>query len=135
MSRDTVLLVEDSEFMTKHVSETLREEHGFDVQTVTTAAETISAIEDGEFDCVVTSYELPDQTGIELAKSVNGTDGEVTVPFVLFTGNPLEPLAEDGLEAGVSAFVSKSNRATGEMHIFANRIRLAIDAHDRESTA
>ncbi len=132
MSGYTVLLVEDSEFITKHVSETLGDEHGFDVRAVNTAAETRSAIDDGGIDCVITSYELPDETGLELAESVNGTDGTVRVPFVLFTGNPLEPLAEDGLEVGVSAFVSKSNRATGDMNIFANRIRLAIEAHDSQ---
>lgn len=129
MSPHTVLLVEDSEFITQHVSETLQSEHGFEVVTVASAAETEAALEDGEIDCVISSYELPDATGIELAESVNGGANSPSVPFVLFTGNPLEPLAEEALDAGVSAFVSKSNRASGEMRIFANRIRLAIEAH------
>ncbi|RQG97196.1 response regulator [Natrarchaeobius chitinivorans] len=128
MSSHTVLLVEDSDFITQHVSETLQSEHEFEIETATSAAETRTALEESAFDCVVSTYELPDETGIELAASID--DGEGTMPFVLFTGNPLEPLAEEAIEAGVTAFVSKSSRATGDMNVFANRIRLAIAACD-----
>jgi len=128
MSSYTVLLVEDSEFITEHVSETLQTEHGFDVKTVGSAAETRAALEDGGIDCVISSYELPDETGIELAASINDDAGSMPVPFVLFTGNPLEPLSEDALEAGVSAFVRKNTQASGQMNVFANRVRLAIEA-------
>ncbi|THE64339.1 response regulator [Salinadaptatus halalkaliphilus] len=129
MSSYTVLLVEDSDFITEHVSQTLASEHGFDVETVGSAADTRTAVEDGEISCVVSSYELPDETGIDLAASING-DGETSVPFILFTGDPLESLAEEALEAGVSAFVSKGDRASGTMDVFANRIKLAIRAHE-----
>ncbi|TYT63508.1 response regulator [Natrialba swarupiae] len=126
MSSYTVLLAEDSDFITQHVSQTLESEHGFEIETVTSASETRDTLAESDFDCVVSTYELPDETGIELAESINGDGDEV--PFVLFTGNPLEPLAEEALEAGVSAFVSKSSGATGGMDVFANRIRLAIAA-------
>ncbi|WP_049923541.1 response regulator [Halopiger djelfimassiliensis] len=126
MGSASILLVEDSEFITQHVKNTLSSEHGFDVETVPTASATRSILEEETFDCVVTSYELPDETGIELAASV--ADGS-RPPFVLLTGNPLEPLVEEALEAGVSAFVSKSNHATGSMEVFANRLRLVIRAH------
>ncbi|MFP8954348.1 response regulator [Natrialbaceae archaeon A-arb3/5] len=129
MSPYTVLLVEDSDFITQHVSNTLQREHGFEVETVGSASETRAALEDATFDCVISSYELPDETGIELAESVNGTADDPEVPFVLFTGNPLEPLAEEAREVGISAFVSKSSRATGDMNVFANRVRLTIEAH------
>ncbi|ELY85292.1 response regulator [Natrialba taiwanensis] len=124
MPSHSVLLVEDSEFLTEHVSKTLREEHSFEVDAVATAAATRTALAEGTFDCVVSSYELPDETGIELAGSLS----EEGVPFVLFTGNSLEPLVDEALAAGVSAFISKSTHATGEMNVFANRIRLAIRA-------
>ncbi|ARS90219.1 response regulator [Natrarchaeobaculum aegyptiacum] len=127
----TVLLVEDSEFLSSHVSETLAEEHGFEVRCIGSAAETRDVLADASdaVDCVISSYELPDETGIELAASVTGDSKMADVPFVLFTGNPLEPLSAEALEAGVSAFVQKSNHASGEMNVFANRVRLAIEAN------
>ncbi|SDQ97795.1 response regulator [Natronobacterium texcoconense] len=126
MSPYTVLFVDDSDFMTQHVSETLESEHGYDVETVTTAAEARSAFESTAFDCVIASYELVDESGIELAASLQDLADEL--PFVLFTGNPLEPLVEEAQDAGVTAFVSKSDHATGDMNVFANRIRLSIEA-------
>lgn len=133
MSAYTVLLVEDSEFLSKHVSETLTTEHGFEVRCVGSAAETRDALADegvlADVDCVISSYELPDETGIELAASVTGDSETAEIPFVLFTGNPLEPLSEAALEAGVSAFVHKSNHASGAMNVFANRVQLAIEAN------
>ncbi|ADD06939.1 receiver box response regulator [Natrialba magadii ATCC 43099] len=127
MPSHSVLLVEDSEFITEHVSTALESAHGFDVDAVTTGEATRATLADEaqSFDCIVSSYELPDETGIDLAASLE----EESVPFVLFTGNPLEPLVDEALSAGVSAFVSKSTHATGEMNVFANRIRLAIEAH------
>ncbi|RQG90005.1 response regulator [Natrarchaeobius halalkaliphilus] len=130
MSPYTLLLVEDSEFITQHVSQTLESKHGFEIETVPTATGTRDALEDGSFDCVISSYELPDETGIDLAASINGRTGSPAVPFILFTGNPLESLAEEALTSGVSAFVSKSSHATGDMNVFANRIRLTIQAHE-----
>ncbi|EMA29398.1 response regulator [Halobiforma nitratireducens] len=124
----SVLFVEDSHFMTQHVSHTLESEHGFEVEAVATADEARAVFDASTFDCVISSYELLNESGIELAASLEEAADEANVPFILFTGNPLEPLVEEALEAGVSAFVSKSNHATGDMNVFANRIRLAIKA-------
>ncbi|ELY72129.1 response regulator receiver protein [Natronobacterium gregoryi SP2] len=112
--------------MTQHVSETLESEHGYEVEAVTTASGARSAFESTGFDCVIASYELLDENGIELAASLQDIADDI--PFVLFTGNPLEPLVEEAREAGVTAFVSKSDHATGDMNVFANRIRLSIEA-------
>ncbi|AEH37592.1 response regulator [Halopiger xanaduensis] len=130
MSPYRVLFVDDSDFLTEHVSRTLQSEHGFDVETVATAADARSTLADSaSFDCVISSYELLEENGLELAASLHDEATVPDLPFVLFTGNPLEPLVDEALEAGVSAFVSKSDHATGEMNVFANRIRLAIEAH------
>ncbi len=126
MSPITVLLVEDSEFLSTHVTETLREEHGFVIVSAASAAETRDLLEGDHIDCVVSSYELPDCTGIDLAASLEAEGYDI--PFVLFTGNPLEPLAEEAIDAGVTAFVNKANQASGSMTVFANRIRLAVEA-------
>ncbi|RKD97429.1 response regulator [Halopiger aswanensis] len=130
MSPYRVLFVDDSDFLTEHVSQTLRSEHDFDVETVATAPDARSVLADSSFDCVISSYELLDETGLELAASLHDEASIPELPFVLFTGNSLEPLVDEALEAGVSAFVSKSDHATGEMNVFANRIRLAIEAHE-----
>lgn len=129
MTDTHVLFVEDSDFMAARVSETLESAHEFDVTRVETAAAARSTFEGGGngIDCVVSSYELPDETGPNLAASL-ADEPSVDVPFILFTGQPLAPLAGDALEAGVTDFVSKDQHVSGEMDVLANRIRLAIEA-------
>ncbi len=129
MSETHVLLVEDSDFMASRVSETLEDTHRFSVTTVETAAKARETLADEEYDCVVSNYELPDETGPELAAALEERPGP-DVPFILFTGRPLAPLAEDALASGVTDFVSKDQHVTGSMDVLANRVRLAIRAFE-----
>lgn len=129
MSDTHVLLVEDSGFMAGRVSDTLEDTHGFSVTTVKTAAEARATLEDGDYDCVVSNYELPDETGPELASSIRERSIP-DVPLILFTGRPLAPLAKEALESGVTDFVSKDQHVTGSMDVLANRVDLAIRAFE-----
>ena len=63
MSAPQVLLVEDSEFMSMRVVDTLEGGHGMNLTAVETAEEARTRIETGSFDVVVVNYELPDETG------------------------------------------------------------------------
>ena len=129
MSTHRLLLVEDSEFMTERVSTTLEQHHQFSVTSVPTVAEARARIdEDDSLECVIANYDLPDGTGIDLVDWLRNDSEHPGLPFILLSGNSLEELATQGLEAGVSAFVSKTNDVSSSMDIFANRIRLAIAA-------
>ena len=131
-----VLLVEDSEFMSMRVSETLEETHNMSLTAVGTAAEARKRLEAEDFDCVVANYELPDETGIELAQSLNPSGTDPVVPVILLTGKKLEPIARDAIRKGVTEFVYKGDHASGEMDVLENRIRLTVRAYgDRERVA
>ncbi len=128
MTAYRLLLVEDSEFMTERVTSHLEADHGFVVDSVSTVATAQSSLQSTVYDCIIVNHDLPDGTGIDLVESITGEGGRPSVPVVLLSGTPLETLAEAGLNAGVSAFVSKHNDVSESMDIFANRIRLAIEA-------
>ncbi len=128
MSSPHVLLVEDSNFMATKVVETLESAHEFAITTVSTVDEARRAIKNGSYDCVISNYELPDETGVELADSLQ-RDAEIpSVPLIILTGRSLEPLAKEAIEAGVTEFVYKGDQATGEMDVLANRIRVVLRA-------
>ena len=129
MSSLRVLLVEDSEFMSNRVCETLETTHGMSLTAVGTAAEARNQLENADYDCVVANYELPDETGIELAASLNPSGTDPVVPVVLLTGKELEPIARDAIRKGVTEFVYKGDHASGEMDVLENRIRLAVRAY------
>jgi len=129
MNAPHILLVEDSNFMATKVVETLESAHEFVITTVSTADEARSALKNGSYDCIISNYELPDESGVELAESLT-SDAEIpSVPLVILTGRSLEPLAKDAIEAGVTEFVYKGDQATGEMDVLANRIRNVLLAH------
>lgn len=133
MSTPHILLVEDSNFMATKVVETLESAHEFAITTVSTADEARSALKNGSYDCIISNYELPDESGVELAESLELNHDIPSVPLIILTGRSLEPLAKDAIEAGVSEFVYKGDQATGEMDVLANRIRNVLLAHQAET--
>lgn len=135
MTAPHVLLVEDSNFMATKVVETLESAHEFVITTVSTADEARSALQNGSYDCVISNYELPDESGVDLAKSLRSVTEIPSVPLIILTGRSLEPLAKDAIEAGVTEFVYKGDQATGDMDVLANRIRIVLRAQQAPSTA
>jgi len=82
---------------------------------------------DGEpIDCVVSDFNMPECTGLELCTAVRNE--HPWLPFILFTSERGEELAEDALATGATDFVEK---ATGTHHytVLANRITVAVTRH------
>ena len=130
MTGPAVLLVEDSEFMTMRIVETLEDSHNMSLTAVSTATEAREYLSTEIFDCVVVNYELPDETGVEFADSLNPSGREPVVPVILLTGRELEPIASDAIEKGVTEFVYKGDHATANMDVLANRIRVVLKNHN-----
>ena len=125
--------MEDSDFMANRVSETLETTHEMSLTVVGTAAEARKRLTVDDYDCVVVNYELPDETGIELAHSLNPSGTDPVVPVILLTGKELEPIARNAIQKGVTEFVYKGDHAAGEMDVLENRIRLTVRAYgDRD---
>lgn len=129
MTPPEVLLVEDSEFMSMRVVDTLEAAQGMTITAVETVSEAKTRIETGDFDCIVVNYELPDETGIEFAAEINESGNDPEIPVILLTGKKLEPIAGDAVENGVTEFVYKGDHAAADMDVLANRIRVVLDAY------
>lgn len=132
MTPPEVLLVEDSEFMSMRVVDTLEAAQGMTITAVETVSEAKTRIETGDFDCLVVNYELPDETGIEFASEINESGNDPEIPVILLTGKKLEPIAGDAVENGVTEFVYKGDHAAADMDVLANRIRVVLDAYGSE---
>ncbi|NHX40259.1 MULTISPECIES: response regulator [Haloarcula] len=121
MTTDRLLLVEDSDFLGTQLQDALRG-YNFAVAVVSTAREAARHVAQNEVDCVVTNYDLPDETGIALARDLPGS-----LPVLLLTTTELKSIAAEALEAGVTDFVHKDN-IVGEMNIVANRVSVVVRA-------
>jgi Response regulator containing a CheY-like receiver domain and a GGDEF domain len=129
MTTPNVLLVEDSEFMSMRVVDALEANHGMELTAVGTASEARKSLKTDSFDVVVVNYELPDETGIEFAGSLNSSGTDPSIPIILLTGKELEPIAGDAVNNGVTEFVYKGDHAAADMDVLANRIKTVIAAY------
>lgn len=104
-------------------------EDEFDVETVTSAEVGLERVRTGDFDCIVSAYDLPGRNGIEFLKSVR--DEYSDLPFILFTENGSEEIASDAISAGVTDYVRKKS---GTDESLATHIQGAVTQHQSEYT-
>ncbi len=110
--------------LTKIYLEKEREE--FNVVTTTNAVEAIEELQNGEFDCVVSDYDMPNTDGIELLKIVRET--QPNLPFVLFTAKGAESIASEAFSAGATDYMQK-DVGGDQYEILAGRIESAVEQY------
>jgi PAS domain S-box-containing protein len=96
---------------------------------VTTTTSVVAALDwlgDGEFDCIISDYEMPNTTGIEFLEIVR--EQYPDVPFILFTGKGSEEVASEAIAAGVTDYMQKSG-GVDQYEVLANRIEIAVEQY------
>ena len=101
-----------------------REEDGFCVETATGAGEALDRLDTGEFDCVVSDYDMPGRNGIEFLQAVRNAEAEL--PFILYTGKGSEEVASEAISAGVTDYLQKRG-GPEQYELLATRIKHAVD--------
>ena len=125
-----VLHVDDKPDFAELTAEFLkREDDSITVTTATSASEGLEHLSRGDFDCIVSDYDMPTQNGIEFLKSVR--ENSPDLPFVLFTGKGSEEIAGEAISAGVTDYLQKK-RVTDQYTVLANRLRNAVERHRAE---
>lgn len=103
-----------------------REDDRFDIETAPSASEGLDRLARGDFDCVVSDYDMPGQNGIEFLRRVR--EEYPDLPFILYTGKGSEAVASDAISAGVTDYLQKQS-GTSQYTVLANRIRNAVDSY------
>ncbi|WP_435194128.1 response regulator [Natronomonas sp. EA1] len=101
------------------------------VTPVTSVEAAFDALDERTFDCVVSDYDMPDMTGLDLLEGVRERDGDI--PFILFTGKGSEEIASKAIRAGVTDYLQKS-RGVDQFTVLANRIVNAVSKYRAEAT-
>ena len=103
-----------------------RENEAFEVETTHDVETGIDLLGREPFDCVVSDYEMPGETGLDLLRSVR--ESYPDLPFVLFTGRGSEEIAAEAISAGVSDYLQKGG-GTEQYTVLANRIENLVDGY------
>lgn len=99
---------------------------GMEVTDARTAEEALAALPGG-YGCVVSAADLPDASGVELLADVRADHG--ALPFVLAPADGDEALAAEAVEAGVTDYVPRDDRAD-----LAGRVRAAVEEYRAEQS-
>ena len=96
------------------------------VTVETSVVEALNRLQDGEFDCVVSDYEMPNTDGIEFLEIVR--DRYPDLPFILFTAKGSEEVASEAIAKGVTDYMQKG-RGENQYEVLANRISNAVERY------
>ncbi|MCA1932149.1 MAG: sigma-54 dependent transcriptional regulator [Calditerrivibrio sp.] len=99
------ILIVDDEKSLREVLEILFSNEGFDVFTSKNVSEAITILEGNKVDVVLSDLILGKESGLDLARSVNGMG--LNIPFVLITAYASPETAMESVKLGVIDYISK----------------------------
>ena len=80
-------------------------EDRFDIENACCADEALEKLSTGQYDAVISDYEMPQKDGIQFLKELREQNNDI--PFVLFTGRGREEVAIKALNLGADAYINK----------------------------
>jgi PAS domain S-box-containing protein len=113
-----------------------RELNSVSVATEATPDDALNRLETEQFDCVISDYDMPETTGLELFEEIS--EDHQLLPFVLYTGKGSEEIASQAVNAGVTGYFQKGG--ADQQRRLANRVKQAAEEYhtrieaDRYST-
>lgn len=103
-----VLVVDDMSTMRKIVSKILREIGFTDISEAVDGASAWEAVNsNGNFGLIVSDWNMPNTTGLDLLKRVRADERFKTTPFILVTAEAEQSQVVEAVKAGVDQYVVK----------------------------
>jgi PAS domain S-box-containing protein len=103
-------------------------EKDVEIDSVKDPKEALKLQEKEGYDCIVSDYKMLSMNGIELAQKVREKSD---VPFILYTGQGSEEVAELAFSAGVDDYLRKETEPT-HYQVLAKRIKHTVEKHRTE---
>jgi DNA-binding response OmpR family regulator len=110
--RRRVLVVDDSAGVRQLISATLSA-RGYEVEVAGSAKEAVLAVATGRFDVLVVDYAMPRSNGVDLVRALRA--GNITMPIVMVSGVATLDEQAAAWEAGVDAYLEKSDLRQGAL--------------------
>lgn len=95
------------------------------MESVATPEAALRRLEEENFDCIVSDYQMPVLNGIELARRIRGFSD---VPIIIYTGRGSEEVASKAFAAGIDDYMRKEIEPS-HYEVLARRIRAAVEKH------
>jgi len=95
----------------------------FEVESAPSVNELNKMLDGASYDCIISDYVMPDMDGLVLAKKIRERSD---VPFIVYTGQGSEEVAEAAFEVGVDDYVRKETDLS-HYKLLARRVRNLVE--------
>ena len=95
------------------------------VTAAVSAEEGLAALATGQFDAVVSDYQMAGMDGIAFLKEVRFRSGDV--PFILFTGKGREEVVIEAINNGADSYLQKGGDLTSQFAELGHKIKIAVE--------
>ena len=102
-----ILVVDDSRVTRRIIAGYLQEAGYRHVEQAGDGREALEKLEGGEFDLVLTDWNMPHLDGLELIRRIRGQERFRTLPILLVTSRQAEEDVLRALEAGANHYIAK----------------------------
>ncbi|MEE9186966.1 MAG: response regulator [Bacteroidota bacterium] len=100
-----ILFVEDEISFSSLVSNTLREEHGHEVDLAETGEEAIEKLKLNQYDVVFLDYRLPGISGLDVLRWIK--ENQMQLPVIMLTAAGSETVAVEAMKLGAYDYIRK----------------------------
>ncbi|AGB01478.1 response regulator [Methanoregula formicica] len=97
----------------------------FSVATTEYPLSVMDLLENQEYDCIISDYQMPVLDGIGLLQQIRRQYAEL--PFILFTGKGREEVVIQAFDAGADYYVQKGRDVQSQFRELSHKIRLAVE--------
>ncbi|MGZ3578835.1 MAG: chemotaxis response regulator CheY [Syntrophales bacterium] len=102
-----ILVVDDFATMRKVIRNLLKQSGYEDVTEAEDGVTAMSMLKSTKIDFVISDWNMPNMTGIELLRAVRSDKELSTMPFLMVTAESLKANVVDAVKAGVSNYIVK----------------------------
>lgn len=128
IAHERVLHVDDEPMICDITRLCLERGGRFRVDVVHSAEEALACFKTGSYSCVISDYEMPTMTGIELLKEIRSLDPDI--PFILFSGRGKESVVIEAINTGADFFIPKGGDTKTLFAELNHKVDYAIKKHN-----
>lgn len=102
-----ILVVDDFPTMRRIMRNLLKELGCTNVDEAEDGVMALEKLQTGSFDFIITDWNMPKMTGIELLKAIRSDDKMKALPVLMVTAEALQDNVVEAVQAGVSNYIVK----------------------------
>ncbi len=103
----------------------------FEIDNASCVDEAFKKVSTGQYDVVVSDYEMPQKNGLDLLKTLR--EQKTDIPFILFTGKGREDVVVKALNLGADSYINKNGSPETVYYELADAINKSVNARNQES--